>query len=291
MTGIVNRLLEKMLGENRKEIPCIDVEEKFFLGKTKVTNNAYGYFRGCDRANWTSIDMKGQKQTKGHKPGRNVILLRSFHDIVSSKDREVNQDTGSKSTKRTQQGVSLAISTTIARRLWRTDARVWKTDSRTNTRARASLDGRVGAEHANSRAKLGSTERDHVLSDVLSNNLTMLRVGVSENVLDEVVAVLVAGDVDQWNARTIETTLTDTVKIATEEVNTTNLEALLNDLRRKLVHAVLRGIADDMVDSSAAISWGTVLADVLDAPVAKLAMSNDVDACQDLLNARALEIC
>jgi hypothetical protein len=46
-----------------------------------------------------------------------------------------------------------------------------------------------------------------------------------------------------------------------------------------------------MVDSSAAISWGTVLADVLDAPVAKLAMSNDVDACQDLLNARALEIC
>jgi hypothetical protein len=50
--------------------------------------------------------MKGQKQTKGHKPGRNVILLRSFHDIVSSKDREVNQDTGSKSTKRTQQGVT-----------------------------------------------------------------------------------------------------------------------------------------------------------------------------------------
>jgi hypothetical protein len=34
------------------------------------------------RANWTSIDMKGQKQSKGHKPVRNVISLRSFHDIV-----------------------------------------------------------------------------------------------------------------------------------------------------------------------------------------------------------------
>jgi hypothetical protein len=130
-----------------------------------------------------------------------------------------------------------------------------------------------------------------VLSDVLSNNLTMLRVGVRENVLDEIVAVLITGDVDQWNARTVETTLTNTIKIAAEEVDTTNLEALLNDLGSKLIHAILRGVADDMVNCPATISWGTMLADVLDAPVAKLAMSNDVNACQDLLNARALEIC
>jgi hypothetical protein len=50
--------------------------------------------------------MKGQKQTKGHKPGRNVILLRLFHDIVSGKDREVNQDTESKSTERTLKDVA-----------------------------------------------------------------------------------------------------------------------------------------------------------------------------------------
>ena len=153
------------------------------------------------------------------------------------------------------------------------------------------MDGRVGAEHANSRAKLGSTERDHVLSDVLSDNLTMLWVGVGENVLDEIVAVLVAGDVDQWNARTIETTLTDTIKVATEKVDAANFEALLNDLGSKLVHAILRGVADDMVNGSATISWGTMLADVLDAPVAKLPMSNDINACQDLLNARALNMC
>jgi hypothetical protein len=175
--------------------------------------------------------------------------------------------------------------------LWRTHARARETDSRASTRTRASLDGRVGAEHSNSRAELGSTQRDHVLSDVLSNNLTMLGVGVSENILDEIVSVLVTSDVDQWNARTIETALTDTVKISTEEVNTTNFETLLNDFGSKLVHAVLRGIADDMVDGSATISWSTMLADMLDAPVAKLAMSNNVNACQDLFNAGALENC
>jgi hypothetical protein len=96
-----------------------------------------------------------------------------------------------------------------------------------------------------------------VLSDVLSHNLTVLGVGVRENVLDEIVAVLVAGDVDQWDARTIETAFTDSIKIAAEEVNTANLEALLNDLGCKLVHAILRSIADDMVNGSAAVSWGT----------------------------------
>lgn len=130
-----------------------------------------------------------------------------------------------------------------------------------------------------------------MLSDVLSNNLTMLGVGVRENVLDEIVAVLVAGNVDQWDARTIETTLTDTIKVAAEEVNTTNLEALLNYLGSKLVHAVLRGIANDMINGAATISWGTMFADVLDAPVTELAMSNNVNACQDFLNARALENC
>jgi hypothetical protein len=78
-----------------------------------------------------------------------------------------------------------------------------------------------------------------MLSDVLGNNLTMLGIGVRENVLDQIVAILVTGDIDQWNARTVETTLTDTIKVATEEVDTTDLEALLNNLGSKLVHAIL----------------------------------------------------
>jgi hypothetical protein len=35
MTGILNRLLEKMLGEKGKEIPSIDVEGNSFLGRQR----------------------------------------------------------------------------------------------------------------------------------------------------------------------------------------------------------------------------------------------------------------
>jgi hypothetical protein len=181
----------------------------------------------------------------------------------------------------------LAISTTIARRL-RGHARSRSTNGRTNARARASLNGRVGAEHTNSRTELGSTKRNHVLSDMLSNNLTVLRVGVGENVLDQVVSILITCNVDQWDAWAIKTAFADTVKIATEEVNTTNLEAFLNNLGGKLIHAVLGSIADDMINCSAAVSWGTMLANVLDAPVPELTMSDDIDALKHLFNAGAL---
>lgn len=43
-----------------------------------------------------------------------------------------------------------------------------------------------------------------------------------------------------------------------------------------------------MVDGTAAISWGTVLTDVLNAPVPELAVSDDVDAAKDLLYTWAL---
>lgn len=160
--------------------------------------------------------------------------------------------------------------------------------SRASTRAWTSLDRRVGAEHANTRAELGPTKRDHVLANVLSDNLTMLRVGVCEDVLDEVIAVLIACDINQWNARAIVATLTNSIEVASKEVNTPNLEALLNNLGSKLIHAVLRSITDNMVNCTAAISRRAMLADVLNAPVAELAVSNNVDAGKDFFDARAL---
>ncbi len=98
---MVNRSPEKMLRKNRKEIPSIDVEKKTLQEEQRRQTMPMVTFADVIRANWTSIDMKGQKRTRGHKPGRNVISLRSFDDIVSSTDREVNQDTGSKSTQET----------------------------------------------------------------------------------------------------------------------------------------------------------------------------------------------
>jgi hypothetical protein len=97
---MVISLPENMLGENRKEIRSIEVEGNFSW-KKKGTNSAYGYFCGCNQSQLDIHRYEGQKQTKGHKPGRNRISVRLFHDIVSSTDREVNQDTGSKSTEQT----------------------------------------------------------------------------------------------------------------------------------------------------------------------------------------------
>ena len=127
-----------------------------------------------------------------------------------------------------------------------------------------------------------------MLADMLSNNLTMLGVGVCENILDEIIAVLVTCDVDKRNSRTIVATLADSIEVAAEEVNTTNLEALFNDFGSKLIHAVLGSITNNMINSSTAISWSTVLADVLNAPVTKLTMSDNVNAGENLFNTRAL---
>jgi hypothetical protein len=129
-----------------------------------------------------------------------------------------------------------------------------------------------------------------VLANVLSNDLAMLRVGVRQDILNEVVAILIACNVNQGNARTIWTTLADTIKVATKEFNTTNLEALLDNLGSELVHAVLRSIADDVVNCPAPISGSAVFADVLNAPVAKLTVSNNIDALEDFFNAGTLSL-
>ena len=43
-----------------------------------------------------------------------------------------------------------------------------------------------------------------------------------------------------------------------------------------------------MVDGTATVSWKSVLTDVLDAPIPKLTMCNDVDTAQDLIDTRSL---
>lgn len=171
---------------------------------------------------------------------------------------------------------------------------VWSAHSTThsaNGRAAwswTSGEGWVGAKHADTRTELGATERNHVLADVGSDNLPVLWVGVGQDVLNQVVSVLVARNVDEWNAWAIWAAFTNTVEVAGEKLNTSNLEAFLDDLGSELIHAVLGSVSDDMVDGAAAISWSSVLADVLDAPVSELAVSDDVDASKDFLDTWAL---
>lgn len=112
---------------------------------------------------------------------------------------------------------------------------------------------------------------------------------VLQDPLNQIVAVLVAGNVDERDPGTIRTAFTNTVKIPVEKFVSSNLEALFDDLGSILIHAVFGGILDDDVDSSTAIHRGTVFADVLDAPVSKLTMSDEINVFQNFVDARALE--
>ena len=60
------------------------------------------------------------------------------------------------------------------------------------------------------------------------NGLTLVVVSIHENPLDQVIAVLVARDVDKWNARTVWMSSRDDSKIAIHELDTTNLQAFLD---------------------------------------------------------------
>lgn len=128
-----------------------------------------------------------------------------------------------------------------------------------------------------------------MLSDVCSYHLTMLSRGVSQDPLNQVVAILVAGNVDQRDPRAIHAALTDSVKVAGQELGSSNLQALLNHLGGILVHAVFSRVANDVVDGSASIGRRAMLADVLNAPVSELSMSNDINVGKNLFDARALE--
>ena len=106
--------------------------------------------------------------------------------------------------------------------------------------------------------------------------------------MDEIVAVLVTRDIDERDTGTVLTTLTHPIEIASKEITTTDFKAFLHNLRGELVGTVLGGEAYDMVNGPAAIWRGTVLADMLDAPVSELSMCHNVDVSKDLFDARSL---
>lgn len=61
----------------------------------------------------------------------------------------------------------------------------------------------IAAEHSNTRSELGTTERDHVLSNMDGDLLTLVMMSVHQNPLNEIIAVLITSNVDQRNAGTI----------------------------------------------------------------------------------------
>ena len=106
--------------------------------------------------------------------------------------------------------------------------------------------------------------------------------------MDKVVAVLVTCNVNQGNSSSIQATFADAVQIPSQELTAPNLQTLFHHLGRKLISAVFSCVANNVVNSPAAVWWRTVFANMLDAPVSKLAMSNDIYIGKDFFNAGAL---
>jgi hypothetical protein len=77
-----------------------------------------------------------------------------------------------------------------------------------------------------------------VLADVDCDLLSLMMVGIHQNPLYQIVAVLVTGNINQRNARTIWVCGSDDAKVALEELNTANLQALFYNLGGKLTDAV-----------------------------------------------------
>lgn len=148
--------------------------------------------------------------------------------------------------------------------------------------------GWVGTEHADSGAKLGASQRDHVLSNMSSDHVAMLGAGVGQDILNQVVAILVTGNVDERNARPVGTAFADAIQVSTKELRPANLQTLLDDFGSELIRAIFGSVSNDVVDSTAAVSGSSMLANVLNAPVAKLPVGNNVNVCKDFLDAGAL---
>jgi hypothetical protein len=130
-----------------------------------------------------------------------------------------------------------------------------------------------------------------VLADVDCNLLSLMMVGIHQNPLYQIVAILVTGNINQRNARAIWACGSDDAKVVPEELNTANLQTLLDNLGGKLIGAVAVGIAKDVVDDSALVWRGAVLAEVLDAPVSELPVGDEINVCDNFFNGGALEYC
>ena len=80
-------------------------------------------------------------------------------------------------------------------------------------------------------------------------------------------------------------------EVALKKLNTANLQALLDNLGGKLIDAVAVGIVKDVVNDSTLVWRGAMLAEMLNAPVSELTVSDEINVCNDFLDGRALEYC
>lgn len=80
----------------------------------------------------------------------------------------------------------------------------------------------------------------------------------------------------------------DLGEVAVHELGTTNLQALLDNLGGELVDAIAIGLGQDVVNDSSLVSRRSMLAQVLDAPIAELSMGDEINVGNDFVDGRSL---
>lgn len=83
--------------------------------------------------------------------------------------------------------------------------------------------GWVGTKHADSRTELGTSQRDHVLSNMSSDHVAVLRASVGQDILDQVIAILITGNVNERDARPVRAALADSIEVLSEKLRPANL--------------------------------------------------------------------
>ena len=94
--------------------------------------------------------------------------------------------------------------------------------------------------------------------------------------------------VDECHARTFRLSFANDRQVLAKELVAFDLEALLDYLRRVLIDAVVHCTMKDMINRTTHIIWCTMLADVLNTPIAELAMGNEINVSKHLFNALTL---
>lgn len=127
-----------------------------------------------------------------------------------------------------------------------------------------------------------------MFADVYGHLFTLVVMRIHQDPLDEIVAVLVPCNVDEGDARSIWPRGSDDPKISIQEVQSANLEALLDNLGGKLVDAVVIRVRENVVDDTTLVRRRAVFAQVLNTPITKLAVGNKVNVGNDFFDRRAL---
>lgn len=127
-----------------------------------------------------------------------------------------------------------------------------------------------------------------MLANVNGDLLALVMMSIHQDPLNQIVAILIASNVDERNTRSIWTLSSDDSQVAIQELESTNLETLLDNLGSKLINAVVVGIGQDVIDDTTLVRGRAVLAQVLDTPVTELTMSDEIDVRDDFFDGRAL---